>query len=95
MNCCSCGCEIWVMPMNGKCPGCFKESGEEAWGPDVLLEQPLSRRDHFAMAAMTGLLSRNSPVPDVKNDGDVPKFIAKASVILADALIAELDGGAG
>ena len=57
--------------------------------------QPLSRRDHFAMAAMTGFLSRNNPVPDVKNDGDVPEFIAKASVILADALIAELDGGEG
>ena len=59
----------------------------------LVLNFTLSRRDHFAMAAMQGLLSRNNPVPDVKNDGDVPEFIAQASVMLADALIEELDGG--
>ena len=70
----------------------FKHNLKKAM-PWIFEPNPLSRRDEFAKAAMIGLLSRNNPVPDVKNDGDVPEFIAQASLALADAMIAALDGG--
>jgi len=44
----------------------------------------LSRRDHFAMAAMQGLLATNE---------ETYRWVPGIAVRLADALIEELDGG--
>jgi len=56
---------------------------EFAWSEKK--QQPvLSRRDHFAMAAMAGILTANQ---------EAHKWVPGVAVRLADALIAELDGG--
>ena len=60
-------------------------------GPPVIREKnPLSRRDHFAMAAMTGILSSYA-VPSMVDLSEVHGI----AISVADALIAALDGGEG
>jgi len=92
MNCTACGTTVWVTPTNGKCPACFAASGEEAWQPQPQIysesKRTLSRRDHFAMAAMQGLLASGS-YPSRATLYDV----RDAALASANMMIKVLDGG--
>jgi len=60
--------------------------------PKPVFCSTLSRRDHFAMAAMQGLLA--TPGDWSLQNGETSEGVcAVMSVRYADALIAELDGG--
>lgn len=48
------------------------------------------RRADFAKSAMNGILSRNNNLPFDTHEKEVSEEIARISVVLADALIAEL-----
>ena len=48
------------------------------------------RRADFAKSAMNGILSRNNNLPFNTHEKEVSEEIARISVVLADALIAEL-----
>ena len=72
---------------------------EQAYDPghkdrnEIMQNYTLSRRDHFAMAAMQGILSGSRIINGKDAIGEVD--IAEASTCFADALIVELDGGEG
>ena len=48
------------------------------------------RRAAFAKSAMNGILSRNNNLPFNTHEKEVSEEVARISVVLADALIAEL-----
>lgn len=48
------------------------------------------RRADFAKSAMNGILSRNNNLPFNTHEKEVSEEVARISVLLADALIAEL-----
>lgn len=56
---------------------------ERPWQVKAQLVEPLSKRELFAAMAMQGFLARN-------RDGHASDF-ASGSVLMADALLAELD----
>lgn len=51
----------------------------------------LSRRDHFALAALQGVLAQSAGAGFKVAASEVPQRVAQAAVIMADALMAELD----
>ena len=58
--------------------------------PRPVFSPPLSRRDRFAMAAMQGILVSLDTLKGVSE-----RWVSQESIVIADALIAELDGGEG
>ena len=74
-----------------KCTGCGSTDLEETIykldGNNIDWEE---RRADFAKSAMNGILSRNNNLPFNTHEKEVSEEVARISVALADALIAEL-----
>ena len=73
--------DLPAMPVKGHC---VDASG--AYCGDVVYSSGISKREQFAAIAMQGLLSSLT-----SNDDLTPAQLAKASVMNADALLAELE----
>jgi hypothetical protein len=56
---------------------------------EKIMTPKLTKREHFAIEAMKGILSNASVVTGI-NLGDIPT-LTKASTLLADSLIKDLD----